>query len=175
VFLRVLEYYDGMSPSIPAIIHTLTGPEGILILTSNRVGFFDEAFRSRIQLTLRYKTLDKPQRLQIWKNFINRLKGFQEPSPNAEPLVHGGVDFGIDVEGVEAKLDQLADEKLNGREIRNAISTARQLAMFRKQRMNYEHLRVVIEEASKFEAYLLQLREGLSPADISKIEGSMFG
>ncbi|KAK6066828.1 hypothetical protein SCUP234_11884, partial [Seiridium cupressi] len=33
VFLRVLEYY-----------------EGILILTSNRVGIFDEAFKSRIQL-----------------------------------------------------------------------------------------------------------------------------
>ena len=33
VFLRVLEYYDG-----------------ILILTSNRVGIFDEAFKSRMQL-----------------------------------------------------------------------------------------------------------------------------
>ncbi|KAF4426998.1 ATPase family AAA domain-containing protein FIGL1 [Colletotrichum fructicola] len=37
VFLRVLEYY-----------------EGILILTSNRVGHFDEAFKSRMQLTLHY-------------------------------------------------------------------------------------------------------------------------
>ena len=41
VFLRVLEYY-----------------EGILILTSNRVGTFDEAFRSRIQLALHYPTLN---------------------------------------------------------------------------------------------------------------------
>ena len=40
VFLRVLEYNVG-----------------ILILTSTRVGTFDEAFKSRIQLTLRYKNL----------------------------------------------------------------------------------------------------------------------
>ncbi|KAI1061472.1 hypothetical protein LB506_011912 [Fusarium annulatum] len=48
VFLRVLEYYDG-----------------IFILTSNRVGIFDEAFKSRIQLNLRYKNLDRDQRRQI--------------------------------------------------------------------------------------------------------------
>ena len=40
VFLRMLEYY-----------------EGILVLTSNRVGVFDEAFKSRIQLALHYPTL----------------------------------------------------------------------------------------------------------------------
>ena len=40
VFLRVLEYYDG-----------------ILILTTNRIGTFDEAFKSRIQLALHYPPL----------------------------------------------------------------------------------------------------------------------
>ena len=57
VFLRVLEYYDG-----------------ILLLTSNRVGTFDEAFKSRIQLALHYDSLDQNQREQIWTNFINRLE-----------------------------------------------------------------------------------------------------
>lgn len=42
VFLRVLEYY-----------------EGILILTSNRVGTFDEAFKSRILLSLDYDNLSE--------------------------------------------------------------------------------------------------------------------
>ncbi|KAI1144801.1 hypothetical protein F4825DRAFT_467828 [Nemania diffusa] len=54
VFLRVLEYYDG-----------------ILILTSNRVGTFDEAFKSRIQLALHYKNLSENQRSQIWSNFLS--------------------------------------------------------------------------------------------------------
>lgn len=59
VFLRVLEYY-----------------EGILILTSNRVGTSDEAFKSRIQLALHYLVLGPYQRLRIWGNFINRLESF---------------------------------------------------------------------------------------------------
>lgn len=56
VFLRVLEYY-----------------EGILILTSNRVGTFDEAFKSCIQLSLHYENLGKRQCRKIWKNFLSHL------------------------------------------------------------------------------------------------------
>ena len=144
-------------------------------MTSNRVGHFDEAFKSRIQLTLRYKTLDQSQRLQIWQNFITRLEGFQPTEEDAAATqrhssAYGGVDRGIKVEEVKAKLPELANTELNGREIRNAISTARQLAMFREEKMGYEHLKVVIAEAKKFEDYLLQLNDGFSPDDISKIE-----
>jgi len=53
VLLRVLEYNVG-----------------ILILTSNRVGTFDEAFKSRIQLALHYKNLDTFQQKKIWRNFL---------------------------------------------------------------------------------------------------------
>ncbi|KAF9876751.1 hypothetical protein CkaCkLH20_05597 [Colletotrichum karsti] len=68
VFLRVLEYYDG-----------------ILILTSNRVGTFDEAFKSRIQLNLRYENLDESKRLKIWGNFINRVENLEmDPTIEAE-------------------------------------------------------------------------------------------
>lgn len=148
---------------------------GILILTSNRVGFFDEAFKSRIQLTLRYKSLGKAQRLSIWQNFIKRLKGLQEKSQSAKiDSAFGSVDFGIDAQELEGKIDQLADVELNGREIRNVISTARQLAMFRKKKMGYEHLRAALAEVVKFEEYLLELREGFSADDIAKSEGARF-
>lgn len=59
--LRALEYHSG-----------------ILILTSNRVRHFDEAFKSRIQLALHYKNLDQRQRRQIWRNFLQRLKDLEE-------------------------------------------------------------------------------------------------
>jgi hypothetical protein len=49
---------------------------------------------------------------------------------------------------------------------------ARQLAMFRGERMGYEHLRVVIEEAKKFKDYSSELREGLSPEEVMKAEGA---
>jgi SpoVK/Ycf46/Vps4 family AAA+-type ATPase len=89
VFLRVLEYY-----------------EGILILTSNRVGTFDEAFKSRVQLALHYPSLDQAGRWAIWSNFIN---GLRETNPDAN------------VDELKNKIDVLARNKLNGREIRNTV------------------------------------------------------
>jgi len=123
VFLRVLEYYNG-----------------ILILTSNRVGTFDEAFKSRIQLALHYENLTRSQRSQIWANFFNRLKGLGEKN----------IDY-VDVEGY---VNILADHEMNGRQIRNAITTARQLAQFQEQDMNYSHLSHVITIAKKFDNHL---------------------
>ena len=53
VFLRVLEYY-----------------EGILFLTTNRLTTFDTAFRSRIHLALKYSALNQETRKELWKLFI---------------------------------------------------------------------------------------------------------
>src|SRR6266487_658892 len=152
---------------------TILTTSGILILTSNRVGLFDEAFKSRIQLTRRYKTLEEPQRLQIWDNFITRLESFQQqktqtgqqPKLTRKPTIptaNGGVDLGIDAKEIRDNLQHLAAAQLNGREIRNAVSTARQLAMFQKKPMGYVHLCTVIEEAKKFETYLLKLRNRMT-------------
>ena len=63
-------------------------------------------------------------------------------------------------------MQHLAAAQLNGREIRNAVSTARQLAMFQKKPMGYAHLCTVIEEAKKFETYLLNLRNGMTDDNI---------
>jgi hypothetical protein len=57
VFLRELEYYAG-----------------ILFLTTNRVGTFDEAFKSRIHMSLWYPTLDKDSTSQIWQMNLDRTK-----------------------------------------------------------------------------------------------------
>ncbi|KAL9112822.1 MAG: hypothetical protein Q9227_002899 [Pyrenula ochraceoflavens] len=127
VFLRVLEYYDG-----------------ILLLTSNRVGTFDEAFRSRIQLALHYKSLDESQRLKIWNNFIRRLKTVQE---------------NVDVKDIEAHLSDLAKPQMNGRQIRNAVTTARQLAKFRKEKMRFSHLERVIGVCKRFDDYLIEVKD----------------
>ncbi|KAF5695355.1 AAA family ATPase [Fusarium denticulatum] len=150
VFLRVLEYYDG-----------------ILILTSNRVGIFDEAFKSRIQLNLRYKNLDRDQRLQIWKNFFNRL-GRLEEEVSAR---HGGLVYGAKVNELLGRLDELAEANLNGRQIRNAVSTARQLARYQKEPLSYKHLTVVINEAKKFDEYLLELNKTFTADEIQRDKG----
>ena len=126
VFLRMLEYYDG-----------------ILILTTNRVGTFDEAFKSRIHLALRYKNLDEEQRVEIWRNFIRRLAKTRER---------------IDISDLELNVNKLARVELNGRQIRNVITLARYLARFRKQMLVYKHVQDAFASVVKFDEYLLQLR-----------------
>ncbi|KAJ6007819.1 hypothetical protein N7540_011795 [Penicillium herquei] len=139
VFLRVLEYY-----------------EGILILTSNRVGTFDEAFVSRIQLSLHYPDLGTRERLQIWRTFFDRLDRMDE---------------NINMSDLQANLDALKHEKLNGRQIRNVITTARQYAKWRKVELRYEHLKDVIEISGRFCTYLDRLKGGYSAAELAKDSG----
>lgn len=122
VFLRVLEYY-----------------EGILILTTNRIGQFDEAFKSRIQLALHYPKLDAKGRWAIWRNSLKSLSA---------------VDTNLNMEQLLERTDELATHNLNGRQIRNTIKTARQLAQFRKEELRYLHLESAIEVAKEFEDYL---------------------
>ncbi|KAI0392714.1 hypothetical protein F5Y17DRAFT_477338 [Xylariaceae sp. FL0594] len=57
VFLRVLEYYSG-----------------ILVLTTNRVGSFDEAIKSRVHCALYYPPLDKDQTFRVWEMNIDALE-----------------------------------------------------------------------------------------------------
>lgn len=125
VFLRTLEYYDG-----------------ILILTSNRVGTFDEAFKSRIQVALHYPNLDRVSRKKIWKNFFNMLEDDEED---------------VNLDELNAHMDELADQELNGRQIRNALTTARQLALFQKEMLGWEHLEQAIRTARDFNKYLRTL------------------
>ncbi|KAK7921482.1 hypothetical protein PG985_009504 [Apiospora marii] len=164
VFLRVLEYY-----------------EGILILTSNRVGTFDEAFKSRILLSLHYDNLSEGQRTQIWKNMLRRLEDISnkddsaatemEPGSRKRKARDGTDTLGIDFDEVNCYITELAKQDLNGRQIRNVITTARQLATFRNTKMRYEHLQHVMSVSSKFDNYLKKLQEGYSDDQIARDEG----
>jgi SpoVK/Ycf46/Vps4 family AAA+-type ATPase len=160
VFLRVLEYY-----------------EGILILTSNRVGTFDEAFKSRIQLSLHYENLDRSQRHKIWTNFFRRLKEMSNTAPLSKVTEPGTLRLkdaeaiDIDFDDVEDHLSELADIEMNGRQIRNAITTARQLAKFKKEKMSYKHLKHVIGVSRKFDKYLDGVRDGFTDDQIMREVG----
>ncbi|KAK7549321.1 hypothetical protein BKA81DRAFT_143339 [Phyllosticta paracitricarpa] len=141
VFLRVLEYF-----------------QGILILTSNRVATFDEAFKSRIQLALHYEPLGKKERKQVWTNFITRLETLDESN--------------VDAADLHKHVDELAAVNMNGRQIRNAVTTARQLAMFKNKtertRVNFKTLEYIIGVSQKFDSYLSQVNDGLTDEDIAR-------
>jgi SpoVK/Ycf46/Vps4 family AAA+-type ATPase len=144
VFLRILEYY-----------------EGILILTSNRVGTFDEAFKSRIQLALHYPALGPYERLRIWENFLERLEKLK--------------DDAIDTGDLRDHLADLQEEEMNGRQIRNAITTARQYAKWKGETLTYAQLKDVIEVAGRFDKYLVKLHKGLTHDQLAEDEGLRLG
>jgi len=54
VFLRLLERYDG-----------------VMFLTTNRENTIDEAFKSRISVSLKYDYLTTEQKMAIWTNLLN--------------------------------------------------------------------------------------------------------
>ncbi|KAI0551615.1 hypothetical protein F4679DRAFT_538581 [Xylaria curta] len=142
VFLRTLEYYDG-----------------ILILTSNRVGTFDEGFRSRIQLAIHYPKLEQADRRRVWENFVNRLSNDLIASED------------IDIRNLRSNLTELSKFDLNGREIRNAITVARPLAKSEERKVDFESLKKVIKVQQKFDTYMKNVNEGLDDEEVAREEG----
>jgi SpoVK/Ycf46/Vps4 family AAA+-type ATPase len=125
VFLRVLEYYDG-----------------ILILTTNRIGTFDEAFKSRVQLALHYPMLNEEGRFEVWSNFVDSLSDGGESA---------------NFEEIKKKLPVLSRHALNGRQIRNTVNTARQLARYKKDTLRYVHIDQALRVVDEFEKYVTEV------------------
>ncbi|KAK3633665.1 hypothetical protein LTR56_015731 [Elasticomyces elasticus] len=105
--------------------------EGILFLTSNRVNTFDDAFKSRIHVPLKYNDLTAESRKKIWKNFLSKMEG--------------GVE--LDEDGY----DRLAQANINGRQIKNVIRTAKSLAQYHGEKLDRAKLEQVIKIQEEFE------------------------
>jgi len=115
VFLRKLEYH-----------------EGILFLTTNRVKVFDEAFQSRIHISLRYNDLPTAAQRQIWSAFLQKVG-----------LNPGSLS--------EDEWTALAEAKVNGRQIKNAVRSCQGLARSREEEIEYRHIREVLVIMDQFE------------------------
>jgi len=103
-------------------------------MTTNRVQTFDDAFKSRIHVPLKYEDLPAASRIKIWKNFLAQ--------------VDGGVD--IDEDGYES----LGRGKLNGRQIKNVVRTAKSLAAHKRRRLDRKQLQQVMDIQMAFEREL---------------------
>jgi SpoVK/Ycf46/Vps4 family AAA+-type ATPase len=139
VFLRALEYFDG-----------------ILILTSNRIGTIDEAFKSRVQLFIHYPTLNRENRLRVWENFLALIRDDSDTSKFSE---------------IRQRLHSLASNKLNGRQIRNAMNTAQKLAQFKKEPLGYRHLNEAIQNMLEFDKYVTNLHDGQTDEEYAETHG----
>ncbi|KAI9690602.1 MAG: hypothetical protein M1820_009997 [Bogoriella megaspora] len=149
VFLRILEYYAG-----------------ILFLTTNRVGTIDEAFKSRIHISLYYPPLDWKTTKAIWRHNL-RLALEKVDANEAEILKFARRHFEDD--------PQL---RWNGRQIYNAFQTSVALAGFAhaksagdssKPKLTAEEFKQVAKTSKSFEDYLRGLYGG-DDAEMSRRE-----
>ncbi|PFH57905.1 hypothetical protein XA68_14426 [Ophiocordyceps unilateralis] len=109
--------------------------QGILFLTTNRVETFDEAFQSRIHIALRYDSLDTQAKKTIFSMFIDRIKALGKLE--LQPFT-------------EEDLDDLARHDLNGREIKNVVGSAQDLAVSKGEVFSMRHMRKVLDVHAKF-------------------------
>lgn len=141
IFLRVLEYYDGN-----------------MILTTNRVQIFDEAFQSRIMISIQYKELTTESRRTIWSNFLKQHDATQTAARSKAPKI---ATDATDEDREEAQLQHLKRTlpheisesdlehlarslSLNGRQIKNVLKTGQLLALRRGEGLNREHIKLVL-------------------------------
>ncbi|OCH84460.1 P-loop containing nucleoside triphosphate hydrolase protein [Obba rivulosa] len=119
VFLRQLEHF-----------------RGILFLTTNRVKVFDEAFQSRIHVSLRYQDLTPDAKRHIWRAFMLKVNG---------NVPNGGLS--------NEQLRELGEKKINGRQIKNVVKTASGLAAGGKQQLGYHHIVRVLDLMEEFDIH----------------------
>ncbi|KAF2707698.1 hypothetical protein K504DRAFT_446813 [Pleomassaria siparia CBS 279.74] len=137
IFLRALDYF-----------------QGILFLTTNRVGSFDEAFMSRIHIQIGYEPLDDDSRKQIWMNSFNKL---------ANNHKQGGreIRYSYTAKEFVTSSSRLKELNWNGREIRNAFQTAVALACYEAKQSNEsipklteDHFSQVVDMSTNFKKYI---------------------
>lgn len=126
MFLRVLEYYSG-----------------ILFLTTNRVGILDEAFKSRIHISMYYPPLSREYTIAIFDVNIRKLHAIEQEKRDIESKSAHKLSkrpaLVIDDKSIKNYAAWHYDnrephQRWNGRQIRNAFQIAYSLADFDIQR-----------------------------------------
>ncbi|KAI4673644.1 uncharacterized protein J4E88_008700 [Alternaria novae-zelandiae] len=163
VFLRMLEYY-----------------KGLLFLTTNRVGTFDEAFTSRVHISLFYPDFDKETTLKVWRTFIDQTKYVLRNSGRSKVTIAEDEIMKF----AEKHYDRNENASWNGRQIRNAFHTAVAMAEFgarnKKDDTGYDdhkdatikvgkaEFKKIARTAEEFEEYMEDTMNGTFRAKASK-------
>ncbi|KAF2107678.1 aaa family ATPase [Lophiotrema nucula] len=127
VFLRILEYYDG-----------------ILILTTNRIKSFDIAVQSRVHLAIRYKELSNEQLKELFLKFVKQ---------HAHEIEN--------MKAIEKYIKDDFEEDIDGRQIRNVVSSARAMAKSEDNasgKVELSHLKSVLRMTVQFQKHLRDQR-----------------
>ncbi|KAF5228716.1 hypothetical protein FANTH_14409 [Fusarium anthophilum] len=145
VFLRTLEYYPG-----------------VLFLTTNRAGDFDEAFASRIHISLHYPALDLQGTCVIWNNMLSNMKRRHRGMVADDEAL-------LDYARQLYKAQSSRGRPWNGRQIRNAFQSAVAIADFEKEhgsslRLTTGQFRKVSQSYDEFNQYRFSIAGESIPA-----------
>lgn len=127
---------------------------GIVFLTTNRIHVFDTAMKSRVHMALGYAPPSLEMRRLIWTQSLG-----------AVPQEETDID-------IDDAVDHLIGEDLNGREITNAINTARTLSSYEGKLFELKHIETVLGVRSEFESSLERMRT-LARSESAKGGGQM--
>lgn len=139
-----------------------------MFLTTNRVSTFDQAFQSRIHISLDYKELSSDSRRVVWQNFLAqhdvaqaavREKGLKVSASTIRSADKASLQLSAEDEQArkrhlestlphtitERQVDQLSLLQMNGRQIKNVLKTAQLLASRRGEGLNHGHVMTVLD------------------------------
>lgn len=125
---------------VSVLLRVLEYYDGIIILTTNRISSLDVAVQSRMHLAIQYTDLTKEQKFNIFQQFLDKVK-------------HEIADS----RAIDEYLNTICRKAaLNGRQIRNIISSAQAMAHNEQRKLNKDHI-VEIYEAT--EAFITCLKD----------------
>ena len=172
VFLRILEHFTG-----------------VLFLTTNRVGAFDEAFKSRIHIKLYYPPLDAERTLSLWRMNLERLE--EKKQRRNESMLFKESEIIAYAQSHYTKTS-LRGASWNGRQIRNAFQTASALAEYEARENNkrkkarsvetgeafipidpelhVKHFKEIARASYEFDEYISETK-GFTEAELAHLDG----
>ncbi|KAK1851925.1 FAD binding domain-containing protein [Colletotrichum chrysophilum] len=115
--------------TVTAFLRLFHTYDGLLFLTSTSKDI-DTAFYDRIHATIEYTELDKTQRKNIWRRQLQRAIGSPEGHPPNSPWPEA--------------YRLLGKVGTNGREIRNIVRTAEQLALGLSTDLSMKHVALAV-------------------------------
>lgn len=122
-----------LSSEINTLLTEIEKFEGVCILSTNRIGNMDEALERRIALIVEFPEPDYHARLAIWGKMI----------PKKLPV------------SKDVKFEKIAEEKLTGGQIKNAVLQAARLAIAHDSKeVTLDHFSKAIERIHKSRALM---------------------
>lgn len=119
---------------VSVLLRVLEYYDGIIILTTNRISSLDVAVQSRMHLAIQYTDLTKDQKLKIFKQFLDKISD----------------EIG-DRKAIDDYLSVICKKAaLNGRQIRNIISSAQALAHSQQSKLSKEHILEIYDTTEAF-------------------------